>query len=90
MQPIKGAELRTVNAAMALARRGASMREARDAMDRMLQAGKASIALSRIEDGSALSLELRDCGIVAIVQRVPSATPKRSARRQEQGYEEMG
>ncbi|PHK92950.1 hypothetical protein CR162_21195 [Pseudoroseomonas rhizosphaerae] len=62
--PAHGDVLRKVTAALALVKRGLSMREARDAVDQMVEQGEATVALPMIEDTHSLAVDLAASGIV--------------------------
>jgi len=55
----------TVTAALALAKRGASLLRAKRATDALLASGRAFIDLPTVEDRAALLRELAECGMVA-------------------------
>ena len=63
---------RTVDGALALARRGASMLRAKRAMEELLATGSAFIALPTVEDTTILARELAAAGIAA----APAAPPQ--------------
>lgn len=60
-----------VSAALALVSRGLSMREARDAVDTMVEQGEVTVTLPTIEDRDALAGELTECGIAGDVHLHP-------------------
>lgn len=55
--------VRKVSAALALVSRGLMMREARDAVDTMVEQGETTVSLPTIEDRHTLAGELTECGI---------------------------
>ncbi len=57
------ANVRTVAAAMSLARRGISLLKAKRAMEEMLSNGRAVVLLPTVEDASTLAGELADSGV---------------------------
>ncbi len=59
------AMVKTVSAALSLCRRGASMLQAKRALEAMLRDGRAAIHLSRIEDPAGLARELAASGVIA-------------------------
>ena len=63
-----GVEVRKVTLALALASRGLSMREARDAVDAMLERGEVVVDLPTVEDRWTLESELRENGASAIIE----------------------
>ncbi|SFU61410.1 putative transcriptional regulator [Methylobacterium sp. 174MFSha1.1] len=63
--------VKTVSAALSLCRRGASMLQAKRALEAMLQDGRAVIPLSRIEDPASLAQELAGSGVIAALDPQP-------------------
>lgn len=57
------AEVKTVSAAIALARRGVSPLKAKRALEEMLSKGRSLVHLPTVEDASALAAELVESGI---------------------------
>jgi len=72
--------VRKVSAALALVSRGLSMREARDAVDTMVERGEVTVTLPTIEDRDALSGELTKCGIAGDVH-LQSVQSRRQTRQ---------
>ena len=63
--------VRKVSAALALVSRGLSMREARDAVNTMVERGGVTVTLPTIEDKQVLAGELAQCGVAGDVHPRP-------------------
>jgi hypothetical protein len=67
------AEIRTIPAAIELARRGVSLLKAKRAIEAMLDQGRAYVRLPRVEDTAALIRALGAQGIAAALAEPPAA-----------------
>jgi putative transcriptional regulator len=61
----EGAKIKTIDATMALARRGMTMLRAKRAIEAMLDDGEVAVEVPTVEDRDALAAELRKVGIEA-------------------------
>lgn len=57
-----------MSAALALVKRGLSMREARDAIDLVIEQGEVTVTLPTVEDVHSLSVDLAACGILGDIR----------------------
>jgi hypothetical protein len=62
----EGRGLLTVRAALALARRGLSLLEAKRVIERLLDEGEVTVRLPRVESRDVLARELSGAGILAL------------------------
>lgn len=85
LRPADGlAGLKTVSAALALARRGATMMLARQAMDELIERGRTVVSLPMVEDMGVLGADLAAAGVDATAV-APSAEVDVRALRQRLG-----
>jgi putative transcriptional regulator len=72
---------KTVDGAIALARRGIPMLRAKRAMEELLASGSAFVALPTVESPSILAAELAEAGIAAAPLRLPQTLDVRRLRQ---------
>jgi putative transcriptional regulator len=65
LRPSPDREIKTIDATMALARRGMTMLRAKRAVEAMLDEGEVAVAVPTVEDRGALARELRKAGVEA-------------------------
>ncbi|HEV2100685.1 MAG TPA: hypothetical protein VGR45_17400 [Stellaceae bacterium] len=71
---------RTVTAARALTRRHLSLREAKGAVERLLEGEDVAVELPAIEDAAAFETELAGLGVVAVRREIAAGDAPQSAR----------
>lgn len=82
---------KTVTAAVALARRGATLLRAKRALEAMIEQGRAYLLVPTVEDTAALAAELAACGIRADrVDSPPEAAVDVAALRERLGLTQEG
>jgi putative transcriptional regulator len=72
---------RTVDAALALARRGLTLLRAKRAMEELLDTGRSFVDLPLVEDAAALAADLAPAGIAAAPAQPPRTIDVRALRR---------
>jgi putative transcriptional regulator len=73
-------KLKTVAAALALARRGVPLLRAKRALEEMTARGRAYLRVPTVEDEAALVRELAEAGVVAIPAAPPETADVRAVR----------
>ena len=81
LRPATHRRPRTVDAALALARRGMTLLRAKRAMEELLDTGRSFVDLPMVEDAAALAADLAQAGIAAAQVRPPQSIDVRALRQ---------